>query len=109
MVVTPYKKVFNSGSIFLNLSFNKPTLAPAMYAFEELQKKIGSYWIKTYEGELSSEILEKGMKEVIEEKSESLKPDLKLFDPEAIALKTINFYKILLNLILILLQIFFIP
>lgn len=97
VVVTPYTKVFNSGSAFLNLSFNKPTLAPEIGAFTELKLNFGSHWIKTYNGNLTADILEKTMKEVIEENNELSKPNLEAFDPETIAAKTVEFYKSLVS------------
>lgn len=97
VVVSPYRKVFNSGSVFLNLSFNKPTLAPNIGAFPELKLRFGSQWIKTYEEDISAEILEKTMNEVIEENNELIRPDLEEFDPEVVAAKTLAFYESLLN------------
>lgn len=97
IVVTPYKKVFNSGSVFLNLSFQKSTLAPNIGVFTELKAYFGSSWIKTYDGEISGEILEKTMKEIIEDNNELLKiPNLEEFDPEVISAKTVAFYESLL-------------
>jgi glycosyltransferase involved in cell wall biosynthesis len=97
LVVLPYAKVFNSGSVFLNLSFNKPTLAPDIYAFSELKEEVGKRWIKTYNGTLCPEILETSMKETINDKKPSLKPDIGVYDPKKIAENTLNFYKSLLE------------
>lgn len=95
VVVTPYNKVFNSGSVFLNLSFSKPTIAPDVLAMTELQQVLGSKWIKTYQGVLSAEVLEKCMKEILEEaKSGSSQVlDLSLLEPERIAQETVAFYQ----------------
>ncbi len=97
LVVTPYTKIFNSGSVFLNLSFNKPTLAPDTSVFSELKSSFGSKLIKTYMGDISAEILGKNMNETIAEKNDGLHAKLEKFDPDVIAAQTIDFYKSLLQ------------
>jgi glycosyltransferase involved in cell wall biosynthesis len=96
LVVTPYTKIFNSGSVFLNLSFNKPTLGPQVGVFSELKSSFGSGLIKTYEGNISSEVLKLSMKETIAEKNEGVYASLDNFNPDVIARETINFYRSLL-------------
>lgn len=98
-VVTPYNKIFNSGSAFLNLSFDRPTLAPNMWALSELKQIVGGRWIKTYENDISAGALETCMQEVIiESKTASLAtPDISRFDPEEVARQTILFYQYLFS------------
>lgn len=93
LVVNPYMGVFNSGSVLLNLSFNKPTLAPELYALTELKDLFGERWIKLYKGELTSGIMEQAMKHVIDDNAEYTELDAHILDPETIAAKTVNFYK----------------
>lgn len=97
LVVTPYSKIFNSGSVFLNLSFNKPTLVPDLYALSELKDGLGTYWIKTYKGDLTDEVLKRTMRQVLREKYKALEPDIDIHDPEMIAKHTISFYESLCN------------
>ncbi|WP_187261812.1 glycosyltransferase [Pontibacter beigongshangensis] len=99
VVVTPYNRIFNSGSAFLNLSFDKPTLAPDLWALSELKHTVGTRWIKTYEGALSAKNLESSMAEILHESKDSAKvqPDISHLEPEVIALETINFYNSLLG------------
>jgi beta-1,4-mannosyltransferase len=97
LVVIPYKRIFNSGSLFLNLSFNKPTLAPDMYAISELKDALGSKWVKTYKGEFSVEVLKKAMDEVKQESNVQQNLNLDAFDPAVIAQETIDFYQSLLK------------
>ncbi len=99
LVVTPYNKIFNSGSALLNLSFNKPTLAPDLWALAELKELVGSRWVKTYEGKISAKILGKAMHEIIEENTALADPapDLSLLEPAKIASQTIAFYQELLQ------------
>jgi beta-1,4-mannosyltransferase len=99
LVVTPYEQIFNSGSVFLNLSFNKPTLAPDLWALSELNHTVGSLWVKTYKGPISAEVLEKSMKEVCKEETvtQLSQPDIDSFDPASIANQTLAFYKLVLG------------
>lgn len=99
LVVTPYDKVFNSGSIFLNLSFNRPTLASNSGALKELSDVVGTKWIKLYQGTLSATHLENSMEEVIEEvnTTSAKEPNLFAFDPRTIAHSTVTFYKSLFS------------
>lgn len=93
LVVTPYSDIFNSGSVFLNMSFNKPTLAPKKGIFSELEEDIGTEYIQLYEGNISSEILKKAAEKT---KNITHNIDLSAFGPENIANETITFYKSLL-------------
>ncbi|QNE38258.1 glycosyltransferase [Hymenobacter sp. NBH84] len=91
LVVTPYDKVFNSGSIFLNLSFNRPTLASDSGALEELSTVVGTEWIKLYKGALSADHLMNCMRDVTTRLEG--KPNLIAFEPKIIAHNTVAFYK----------------
>jgi len=95
VIVTPYDKVFNSGSIFLNLSFNRPTLASDSGALDELSNVVGADWIKLYKGTLSAEHLMSCMREV--NTRSDAKPNLIAFDPRIIAHNTVAFYKSLFS------------
>jgi glycosyltransferase involved in cell wall biosynthesis len=97
LVVTPYTRIFNSGSVFLNLSFCKPTLAPDFFALSELKEILGPQWIKTYTGELTAEHLQISMNEVREEKTHETAPNLKRYSPRTIARRTVSFYQSLLK------------
>ena len=57
LVVLPYREILNSGSAVLALSFERPILVPALGALPELQGKMGTAWVRTYEGELGAEAL----------------------------------------------------
>ena len=98
VVVTPYGKVFNSGSVFLNLSFNRPTLASDLGALKELSDIVGTKWIKLYQGMLSAKHLKDCMEEVMNESNAALaaQPNLTAFEPKILAHKTVLFYKSLL-------------
>lgn len=48
LVILPFKKILNSGSVMLALSFGKPVLVPAMGSIIEVQKIVGAKAICTY-------------------------------------------------------------
>ena len=57
LVVLPFRKMLNSGSLLLALSLDRPVLAPRNDANEALADEIGPGWVDLYEGELDGEIL----------------------------------------------------
>lgn len=91
LLILPYRKIFNSGAVLLALSFNKPVLVPKTSTFKEIQGKIGSKWIKTYEGELNMINIKEGIKWAIEKRIG--KPNINIFNWDKIAKETIRAYK----------------
>ncbi|HEX4782849.1 MAG TPA: glycosyltransferase, partial [Candidatus Sulfotelmatobacter sp.] len=57
LVVLPYREILNSGTALLALSFNRPVLVPNKGAMAELQALVGRNWVRTYEGDLTTEQL----------------------------------------------------
>jgi beta-1,4-mannosyltransferase len=57
LTVLPYREIANSSSAVLSLSFDCPVLVPAKGALEDLQAEVGQEWVRTYEGELTPELL----------------------------------------------------
>lgn len=97
LVVTPFTKILNSGSVFLNLSFSRPTLVPAANGLLELQKQVGDAWIKTFDGELSATHLQRCRDEMEKQQKQETKPDLSGFDWPAVAGQTKSFYQSLME------------
>lgn len=92
LVVTPFNKVLNSGSVFLNLSFGRPTLVPATESLQELQREVGARWVKTFSGELNAGHL-KICRQELEQLEPAVTPNLAKFDWEKIAQQTNAFYQ----------------
>ncbi|ADY51597.1 glycosyl transferase group 1 [Pseudopedobacter saltans DSM 12145] len=90
LVVTPYKDIFNSGSVFLNLSFNKPTLCPNKGVFNELSEEVGNDVIILYDGDISPESLESAVDKVKSTREFRFNSDK--FSPAYISERTIAFY-----------------
>jgi beta-1,4-mannosyltransferase len=57
LVVLPFMEITNSGSALLALSFDRPVLVPELGAMAELRKLAGVDWVRTYQGELTPDIL----------------------------------------------------
>jgi glycosyltransferase involved in cell wall biosynthesis len=57
LVVLPFRDITNSGSALLALSFDRPVLVPALGAMGELQSLAGAEWVRTYEKELTPDLL----------------------------------------------------
>src|SRR5690606_17669800 len=53
LVVLPYREILNSGTALLALSFDRPVLLPRAGAGDELSRRVGSAWVRTYDDELS--------------------------------------------------------
>jgi beta-1,4-mannosyltransferase len=57
LVVLPYRDILNSGSALLALSFDRPVLVPRRGAMADLAAAVGDAWVRTYEGELTTNVL----------------------------------------------------
>jgi glycosyltransferase involved in cell wall biosynthesis len=57
VIVMPYRKILNSGSAILGLSFNRPVVLPRSEVMVELQNLVGSDWVHLYEGEFNEAVL----------------------------------------------------
>ena len=57
LVVLPFRDITNSASALLALSFDRPVLVPARGAMGELQELAGADWVRTYEEDLTPDLL----------------------------------------------------
>ncbi len=95
LVVLPFTEILNSGSAILALSLNRPVLVPAQGAMPELQKLIGSSWVKTYTGTLDPEVLRASIEWALPIRNEL--PDLSQLDWAVIAQQTYSAYQAMMN------------
>jgi beta-1,4-mannosyltransferase len=58
VMVLPYRKILNSGSTLLGLSFNRPVALPRSEVMMELQSQVGGDWIYLYDGPFSEGTLQ---------------------------------------------------
>lgn len=92
LVVLPYREILNSGSAVLALSFDRPVLVPARGSLSELQEQVGTEWVRTYSGALSSSELSRAMTWAVESaRLES--PDLSELEWPRIAAATLSAYR----------------
>jgi beta-1,4-mannosyltransferase len=54
LVVLPFREMYNSGTMLLALSLDRPVLAPRTPANELLNDEVGPGWIHLYDGELTA-------------------------------------------------------
>jgi beta-1,4-mannosyltransferase len=54
LVVLPFVKATNSGSLLLALSFDRPVLVPSTPLFEEIAAEVGDRWVLTYDGRITA-------------------------------------------------------
>ncbi|MEM6450279.1 MAG: glycosyltransferase [Cyanobacteria bacterium P01_D01_bin.105] len=90
LIVLPFEEILNSGSLLLSLSFNRPVLAPDMGAVSDWKERLGTDWIKTYEGELTPEILMGAVEDCNRDIGQA---PIDFLDWEAIAQQTLSAYK----------------
>ncbi len=57
LVVLPYRRILNSGTLLLALSFERPALVPDKGVLAEQQVRFGESWIRLYRDDLESEDL----------------------------------------------------
>jgi beta-1,4-mannosyltransferase len=61
LVVLPFRDITNSASALLALSFDRPVLVPALGAMGELQALAGADWVRTYDEELTPDLLARAL------------------------------------------------
>lgn len=92
MVVLPFDSILNSGSVLLALSFNRTVLAPRLGALPEIHSKVGSRWLRLYDGSLTAQVLQDA-RSAQSGDGEHEQVDLSAFDWNAIAQHTLDLYR----------------
>ncbi|WP_166391130.1 glycosyltransferase [Nocardioides ochotonae] len=57
LIVLPFREVLNSGTALLALSLGRPVLMPLGPGSAALQVEFGARWVRTYEGDLTGDVL----------------------------------------------------
>ncbi|OLT52243.1 hypothetical protein [Cellulosimicrobium sp. CUA-896] len=63
-MVLPFEELYNSGSVLLALSLNRPVLVPASPSSVRLRDEVGAHWVRTYAGPLTAAALEEAYEAV---------------------------------------------
>jgi glycosyltransferase involved in cell wall biosynthesis len=90
VVVLPFQRIQNSGSVFLALSFNRAVLAPNLGSLPEMQAQVGTRWLTLYDGPLTTEHLSQAMQAAAIDDGEVC--DLSGYDWNEIGQRTLDFY-----------------
>ena len=97
LIVLPFRKINNSGSLYMTLSFNKHVLVPDFPQMLEVKKEYAPEHVHTYPaGKLSAtdliSLLEKEKND-----NKNVQPDLTKMDYDVLARETIDFFKSLVK------------
>lgn len=87
-IVLPYSEIQNSGSAILALSFDVPVLVPNLGAMAELADIAGSDWVRTYKGQLTTELLA----EALAATPTTSRPDISPLDWPNLGQQTASFF-----------------
>jgi glycosyltransferase involved in cell wall biosynthesis len=92
LVALPFQEIMNSGSAILALSFDRPALVPDRGSLPELQRQVGTVWIRTFQGQLSADDLRSAI-DWSANTARHGRPDLSAFAWPSIARDTISLYE----------------
>lgn len=92
LAVLPYREILNSGSAILALSFDRPVLVPRRGAMEDLAAEVGPEWVRTFEGELTPEVLREALAWATEP-GRPARPRLDALEWERVAALTLEAYR----------------
>jgi glycosyltransferase involved in cell wall biosynthesis len=91
LIALPFRDITNSGSALLALSFDRPVLVPARGAMGELQAIAGTEWVRTYDGELTPDLLARALDWAVRRSPGSPRPEA--LEWPAIARRTLAVYQ----------------
>ena len=92
VLVLPFSKATNSGSVALAMSFSRPTAVPDIPVFREVQEIVGREWLYLFKGELNPTEIAK----ILDWAASTTRPSQPNLDPlswEAAAKNTLRFYE----------------
>ena len=95
LVVLPYRRILNSGTLMLALAFRRPVLVPDRGTMRELQDRFGDDWIRVYDGELNESTIMAALEWAVQPNRPAL--DFTGLDWTSIAVLTRNVYDAMLD------------
>ena len=96
LVVLPYRRILNSGTVMLSLAFERPVLVPDRGTMGALRERFGADWIRLHEGELDTEELRAAIAWAMGERGAA--PDMSGLDWTTLARGTREVYDAVLGL-----------
>lgn len=76
LVVMPFARIGNSGSVLLALSLGRPVLMPASTIADRLSREVGPGWVHTYSGPLTGQCLRSAIDSLRSMPPAGIRPDL---------------------------------
>lgn len=92
VALLPYRDVLHSGAVLMALSADRPVLAPALGSLPEVASQVGSQWLRTYSGDLTSEVLERALAWATATRRQGRAP-LESYDWAGVAARTRSLYE----------------
>jgi beta-1,4-mannosyltransferase len=94
LMVLPYRRILNSSSALLALSFGRPVLGPSMGSLIDLQEAVGTENVFLYQGELTADVLAAAIEGSRPVNNQWLRERTgRIFDWDEIARNTVNSYR----------------
>ena len=90
LVVLPYRRILNSGTVMLALAFGRPVLVPDRGTMSELRERFGANWVRVHAGELDGATLRAAVRWARETPRDA--PDLDGLDWATLAARTLAVY-----------------
>lgn len=97
LVLIPYERFLNSGSLLLALSLARPVLVPFTPVTREIATEVGPEWVSTYDTTLTADVLAQGAQWVKSRAPSSEKPGLSKYQWESFAEDLISAYQRLMK------------
>jgi beta-1,4-mannosyltransferase len=92
LCVLAYRKIFNSGTAMLSLSFSTPVLVSASPSMSELQAVVGRDWLRIFSGPLTPALIEESVDHFRALPPGRVAP-LEAFDWTAVSARTLEFFE----------------
>lgn len=92
LVVLPFRKITNSGSLILALDAGVPVLVSSSPTTEELADEVGDQWLRTYDGTLTATVLDEALTWATTGNRPTAGPDLSSRDQRTIGREYVELY-----------------
>ena len=96
LIILPFRRMLNSGSVVLALSFDRPVVVPRLESLSEIEKQIGPNWVHFYEGTFDTAALNEACRWWQECPRPASAP-LESLEWDRLAAQTVDFFQGLLD------------
>jgi len=95
LVALPFRRILNSGSAILALSFDRPVLVPDLGSLRELRDQVGADWVHLYQGDLTADVLRQALDDFLS-RPRPLHAPLDILNWNRIGEQTVKAYRTLI-------------